>query len=56
VNVITSGLFGWYSGWYCDVQLRWNLALIDDILEFPLWIDLIAFVVNLSYCLTTIVL
>lgn len=59
MNVITSSLFVSISvylltniccssGWYCDVQLRWNLAGIA-ILEFPLWIDFIAFEIVLSY-------
>jgi len=43
----------WYSGWYCDVQLRWNLLGIV-ILEFPLWINLITFrIVLYYYCLVS---
>lgn len=38
----------WYSGWYCDVQLRWNLLGIV-ILEFPLWINLRTFRFVLYY-------
>lgn len=39
--------------WYCDVQLRWNFSGIV-ILEFPLWIDLIAFGNIFSYCGTIV--